>query len=676
MKSRRTLVVANFPPPLPGVTTLGPGLRAFSLARGLARAGHNVSLCFPEAHKVPDDILRDSWREFALHTTPVAMTRLGEFILNGMFEFVIMTNYPGFTHIIDDIEQGRFLSSKFIYDFFAPRVLEEASDPRADAAKIAEWTALKQRALRASAAVLVNGSKKIPYVTAWLLASKAHLGKPVICAGFAIETGTEPSSVRSHGRDFAVHPPRALVAGNQQYWTDSQLSTIRLLQVLADNGWELAACGRPGLAELFTNSHIARRFAGVKIESYASLPFDAFCDMQASCDLMVDAFARSPERELAYVTRTAVALSAGLPAIHPRWTETGEIIRSYGAGWLYESDEEIPAIIEWISRNPQDLSSKRQAAAKLRRQQLNEAYSVARLSSYLEAGGGPRRGHEIRKRVDRAVSPQTASFLRSVLDPDWYAIRYELPLIETGEVPADYYERHATAARSAPNFLLAYLQERLRLGDLRGMATGDLLAVLEGWLDTAWLRSRLALAEDSSSQQVVTRYFQRVRRPGCDPNRFFSEAFYYSYYPDAAACVRLGAYVNGYDHYLSIGQGKGYFPSPFIVPEQSNRSVRGDGAAELFAAVVTDVGNLTASPTPFFDLSFWCAARRDGGDISLGPALLSFIDSFSVPGTFGSAFHRETLTTSRPSRGAPMEQMARQAWALKLLTAYGQRAEL
>jgi hypothetical protein len=675
VKSKRILVVANYPPPLRGTPTLGPGLRAFSLARGLARAGHKISLSFPDTTKISENIVTDFSREQGLDTAPVAMTKLGEFIQKGTFEFVIMTNFHGFTHIIDDVEQGRFPSTRFIYDFFAPRLLEEASAPQADAGQIAEWMSLKHRALRVSAAILVNGSKKLSYVTGCLLAAKANLSKPLIPAGFAIETGTEPSPSRTKERDFAVHPPRALVAGNQQPWTDSQMPTMRLLQALADHRWELVACGKPEFSTLFANSHIARRFANLKIESYESLPFDAFCDRQASSDLIIDAFTRSPERELAYVTRTAVALSAGLPAIHPAWTETGEIIRSYGAGWLYESDREIPKIIEWISHNPQDLSSKRNAAAKLRRQQLNEACSVASLCSYLEAVDSQSRGPEIRERVNRTASPQAAFFLHSVFDPDWYAVRYGLPFIDEGEAAPDYYERHATAERSAPNFLIAYLQKRHGLGDLRSIAPAELLSALEGWLDTAWLRSKFSLGSNASAQEVVTQYFKRLRTPGCDPNRFFSEAFYSRYYPDAAACVRLGAFINGYDHYLAVGQAKGYFPSPFVVPEDSDLTGQGSRAADLFASVVTNVANVTDSPTPFFDLTFWRQSFPNREDSrSLGPEFLSFIDNFSQPGAFGSAFHREILMTDGQRRHEAKEQATRHAWALGLLTAYGQRA--
>ena len=707
----RILVVANSPPPLPGVPALAPSLRPISIARALRRAGHDVSLSFPASHGIRRDVVQKAAQEYDIPIEPVRMHKLGDFIAAGDFEFVITTNYHSYTFIIDDIEQNRFPSTEFIYDFFAPRVFEEASDPNAHAARIAEWTALKQRALRVSTAILVNGQKKIPYIRAWLLASKAALDKPLIVANFAIEPSAQISANQLQNRDFAQQPPRAFIAGNQQRWTASRLSNTRLLQALAENRWELVACGEPDITSMFANPALAERFASLKIESHPKLPFDSFCERQASCDVLIDSFTRSPERELAYVTRTAVALSSGVPAIHPRWTETGEIIAAFGAGWLYESEEEIPTIIEWITRHPHDLLTKRKAVEELRQLQMNETSSMAGLCSFLEMSRDAAKAPAIRRQTNRSQDPRTAFFLHNVFDPDWFAVRHRLPFIDADETPADYYERHASAHRSAPNFLLAHLQERLEVGDLRLMTVAELLSLMEGWLDIPWLRSKLSLDGEASPARVVEEYFRQAKAPDCSPNRFFSERFYRNYYPEFSASVKLGAFANAYDHYLSIGQEKGCIPSPFFIAAGPEPSPSSHGATS-FAAVVTNTCNIAESPTPFFDLDFWLQSSQNGqGSTKLGTGLLNFIDNFAVAGSYGSAFHREVLT-SKPSSyrldvlktsrqkaveqigsvPAPVltdllerldarieqiirettERLTRHSWALDLLTAYGE----
>ena len=645
MTKRPILVVANLPPPLSGVPALAPGLRALSIARALRRAGHKVSLTFPYSREIPDEVVQRAAREYDIPIKPVRMRKLGKLIAAGNFHFVVTTNYHPYAFIIDEIEQGAFPSTKFIYDFFAPRILEEATDPQADESRIAEWAALKQRALRVAAAILVNGQRKIPYVRAWLVTSKAALDRPLITAKFAIDPHARTSNEQLRRRDFTQQPPRALVAGNQQRWTTSGLSFPRLCQALVENRWELIACGEPDITAMSANTGLAERFAALKLEGYSRLPFESFCERQASCDVLIDSFSRSPERELAYVTRTAVALSSGVPVIHPRWTETGEITESFGAGWLYNSEDEIPTIIEWITRNPHDLPIKKAAVERLRREQMNETSSMAGLCAFLEVPRDALNGRPVRRQANRSQEVRTTFFLHSIFDPDWFAIQHRLPFIDSDETPADYYERHASANRSAPNFLLAHLQSRLDIGDLRLMTVDELLLLIEGWLDLPWLRSRLSLDRDVPPTKVVAEYFRRPKTLDCNPNRFFSERFYRNYYPEFAASVKLGAFANGYDHYLSIGERTGCIPSPFFIAAGPEADVC--NAQTSFATLVTNPCDLTESPTPFFDLDFWRRASQNGQrNTNLRNGLLSFIGSIGIAGTYGSAFHRDVVTST------------------------------
>jgi hypothetical protein len=647
--SRRILVVANEPPPLPGVTTTGPGLRAYTIARALQAASHEVLLVVSDFGDSLPQPVGDGLAAIRIDVRTILMSRLGELLELQKFDVVIFTNYIQYIHVIDKIEAGAFRATEFIYDFFAPKLLENRSNPRTTDATIQTEIALKQRALRVSSAILVNGSKKIPYVTAWLLASGADLNKPLIPANFAIDPLIGLPAKDFGKRHFESHPPKAIIAGHQQPWTANRLDVIRLLQVLADNRWELLSCGHPDIAGIFANPDLVSRFASLKVETFANLPYDSFCCQQASCDILLDVFSRTRERELAYVTRTAVALSHGLPAIHPRWTETGNIINDFGAGWLYESEEEIPAIIEWISNNPADLQIKADAAATLHQRQLNERCSASALCRYLDESPRLQIVTEIRKYPDGVGEPQTVTFLHGIFDPDWYALHFGCPLIDASESPADFYERHASAERSAPNFLLSHLKERRGLDDLRKMRVESVVSVLEGWLDITWLRKKLSLPEEIARKDIIVEYFRRARSASCDPNRFFSERFYLNFYPDVAGCVQLGAFVNGYDHYLSVGQANGYLPSPFFVPTPQARLPNEDDADAtrlLFQNVVTEIERITKSPTPFFDPAFWqqMPAAGQRGDC-LGHQLMRFIDLFSDPGIFGSAFHQEVVKT-------------------------------
>ena len=83
------------------------------------------------------------------------------------------------------------------------------------------------------------------------------------------------------------------------------------------------------------------------------------------CHLSIDLFSRNPERELAFVTRTSVALACGLPAIHVPFTEVSELIRWFDAGWLVESTDldGLTAALTEATRDPAVLAQKRAGAS-------------------------------------------------------------------------------------------------------------------------------------------------------------------------------------------------------------------------------------------------------------------------------------------------------------------------
>lgn len=67
--------------------------------------------------------------------------------------------------------------------------------------------------------------------------------------------------------------------------------------------------------------------------------YEDFRKLLTSCDVSIDVFERNPERELAMVTRTCVALSCGLPVVHVPFTETGRLVEQFNAGWLVEPND-------------------------------------------------------------------------------------------------------------------------------------------------------------------------------------------------------------------------------------------------------------------------------------------------------------------------------------------------
>ena len=149
----------------------------------------------------------------------------------------------------------------------------------------------------------------------------------------------------------------------------------------------------------------------------------------------------------------------------------------------------------------------------------------------------------------------------------------------------------------------------------------------------------------------------------CDPNRFFSESFYANYYPEVVELLQLGSFVNGYDHYLSVGQKQGLLPSPFfctLLQKSPPESGYAETTCSQFREIIKHIDRVNESPTPFFDLKFWqrtTATESDGK--GLGYNLNLFIERFSDPNIFGSEFHRDVVTSELADSGVDKMRSAR-----------------
>jgi len=69
---------------------------------------------------------------------------------------------------------------------------------------------------------------------------------------------------------------------------------------------------------------------------HAPMPFADFRALLVGASAFVDLFEDTPERRMAMVTRSVVALTSGVPVIHPPFTEVGELVAGSGAGWTVD----------------------------------------------------------------------------------------------------------------------------------------------------------------------------------------------------------------------------------------------------------------------------------------------------------------------------------------------------
>jgi hypothetical protein len=119
------------------------------------------------------------------------------------------------------------------------------------------------------------------------------------------------------------------------------------------------------------------------VEVRPPMAWEEFSRFLAGIDLFVDLFPRTPERELAMVTRSAVALAHGVPVVHPPFTEVSDIIAGSGAGWLVDPEDSAAVVDLFAGLDPADLAVRRAAAAALAAGRLDPATAVGPLVEIL-----------------------------------------------------------------------------------------------------------------------------------------------------------------------------------------------------------------------------------------------------------------------------------------------------
>lgn len=382
------LVVANDVTPGFGVPVAAPGLRAAGIAEGLRAHGLEVELT------VPAPIIDRVWTR-PIPPSPPAGTSivdpgdLGGFIAGGRFSHVVFTNANMGPHL------APVRGTSFIFDLFAPKILELLASGRTDK----DWAteaAKKERSLALADHVFVNGRRKIGYALGWLLrpAVDRHrtttLGLDRLVDGdpmrhlslvempVPLPDGIEP---RAPGRA----PDRELrvgVAGYTQPWSgDGDVSPA--IEIPRSLGHHVHVLTPPhwGRADAVTPPPIA----GVT-STPGPLDYPTFSTWLQSMDVVADHFPPSAERRLAMITRTTVALRLGVPVIHGADSEVSDLIDAYDAGWVVAADDPVAwkrAFEE--ATDAETLLAKQRGAVRLSTERFDPAAALSVAAATLRA---------------------------------------------------------------------------------------------------------------------------------------------------------------------------------------------------------------------------------------------------------------------------------------------------
>lgn len=333
----RLLVISNDVVPGLGVPVAAPGLRAHGVAEGLRAHGFDVELCAPA--DVIDAL--DGVQPPPEGTSVVRPDQLQSHIVAGGFAVVVFTN----ANLTPHLQPTPGVC--FVYDMFAPKLLERLASATADST----WNtqvATKERALALADHVWVNGRRKLGYALGWLMRPgvdewRTRFGKPSIVGSDVLSRLTVVDMPIALSPDIEPSPAQAVtagtigVAGYAQQW--SQLDVVHPAhQAIVDAGLDL---------RVLLPRHWGAGDAPTPMSAFPSgitrvdgpLAFPEFARWVQSMGAMIDVFTPTAERYFAMITRTAVAIRLGVPVIHGVDSEVADIIRTYDAGWVVTDDD-------------------------------------------------------------------------------------------------------------------------------------------------------------------------------------------------------------------------------------------------------------------------------------------------------------------------------------------------
>jgi len=246
-------------------------------------------------------------------------------------------------------EIGTDKKRKFIFDFYASVKLE-LEESGATHERILDVLNKKYQKIQMSDGFLLNGIKKKPLLEYYCEEAGIDLSSfPLENALFGFPL-REKNSVRHPRFDKFERKLRVLEGGYSHRW----VAPVRdgFLREQAERGnIELFS-----LRVVHTNQANREKIGGISSGSSVTscadktqsinmrMSSDEYEDLLSSIDIFVDLFPRSPERELAMVTRTCQAVRFGCHVVHPNFSEVAEVIKGKDCGWLFSEEDSLEKI--------------------------------------------------------------------------------------------------------------------------------------------------------------------------------------------------------------------------------------------------------------------------------------------------------------------------------------------
>ena len=391
-------VICGQPLPLGGVPTTGAGLRAWSLGEGLKANGCDVVYSLPkdvvEHIPHPTDTLRSA--AFDYHQLDKA--------IEGVSPTVVVTQGWTWANLLTERPEV-----PVAVDLTGPYLVESPFSQVEDQERM---PFLKLQALGKADFVTCAGKVQRNYFLPWL-----HL------AGHDIRTECCPAIPMSLGPDMPDkedgEEPVFLYSGIFLPWQDPSTALECLIRKIdeRDTGRLVIFAGphptspfptgeTPEIMEKL-RSHPRVEFTGV-------VPYEELTERARSCSVSLDLMTRNVERELAFTTRTVVALWCGLPVLYNDYSELTAYIGDYDAGWTADPSDDviISETLDRIFDYPDEVSQAGRNAQRLVREELNWENTVAPLAEFCHHPEKRKGGFNL---LRQTISPMDDRICRSMI---------------------------------------------------------------------------------------------------------------------------------------------------------------------------------------------------------------------------------------------------------------------
>ncbi len=367
---RSVLIISPDLPPTVGRPTSGAGLRAWSLAQGLRSCGHEVVIA------VPDTTAQAfNWRPEGA-TVVFPHHRLDRFVRDRAPNVVV------FQHWL----LARELRSEYRYtviDLHGPLLLETLFRQGAEVKELFER---KVEAFTRAHFFTCAGERQRHYFFAWLLMAGFDLRRaPMLIEVVRFSLPPEPPEHEypnelqfvfgghflpwqnpALGLGILVEELESLGAGHLWlfggYHTWVETATLPAFERVRSF---LAGSGRATVSPALDRTALIERYRRMSV-AWDLMPYNS-------------------ERGMAFTSRTAEYLWAGLPVVHQGYAELSEHIADYEAGWLVDPDdrEAIRELIRRIVSSPEEVRLRGRNAQALARDRLDWSKTIAPLDRFI-----------------------------------------------------------------------------------------------------------------------------------------------------------------------------------------------------------------------------------------------------------------------------------------------------